>query len=264
MHQAGGRVQPGNAHPPSRTTRAAHWAGVTVRRARPTSSGMPAESVMTPVMSASQPSRRAAAADSGPPDSNPAGATPRWPALASRCLNRGSPTGVGGPRARPAGHRHPGRGGPARPARRPSAGRRCAGLGRCPRWPAAVRPAGPEPRGPPRRTGCRAGRGSECSRRRGRSTEVLAAHGPAARVPRGCPHQAGGSASGPGSPPRPGHTPAPIRPTMSPPPPSAPGSGTSAGRPWCWRRPWRDRPSTRLRPAPSGWTASTTILRRPC
>ena len=38
-HQAGGRSQPGTAQPPSRTTRAARWAGVTTRLVRPTSSG---------------------------------------------------------------------------------------------------------------------------------------------------------------------------------------------------------------------------------
>ncbi len=38
-HQAGGRSQPATAQPPSRTTRAARWAGVTTRLVRPTSSG---------------------------------------------------------------------------------------------------------------------------------------------------------------------------------------------------------------------------------
>ncbi len=84
MHQAAGRGQPGKAQPPSRTARAAHWAGVTVRFARPTSSGMPAGSVMIRVISASQPSRRAVAADIGPPKASTAGCIPRSPALASR------------------------------------------------------------------------------------------------------------------------------------------------------------------------------------
>jgi hypothetical protein len=38
-HQAGGRSQPGNTQPPSRTTSAVRWAGETARVARPTSSG---------------------------------------------------------------------------------------------------------------------------------------------------------------------------------------------------------------------------------
>jgi hypothetical protein len=49
-HHSTGRVHPGNTHPPSRATNAAHCPDVTVRCSRPTRIGTPTESVMTQVI----------------------------------------------------------------------------------------------------------------------------------------------------------------------------------------------------------------------
>jgi hypothetical protein len=69
-HHFGGRSQPGNAHPRSRSTTATRAAPVNNRRARPTSTGTPAPSRTTGRIRASHAIRRTAAADSSSPVSS--------------------------------------------------------------------------------------------------------------------------------------------------------------------------------------------------
>src|SRR5664279_354626 len=66
---AGGRSQPGQTHPPSRTTSARRWAGLTSRTLRPRSSTSLGPAVSTGLIVASQASRSAAPALSGPAQS---------------------------------------------------------------------------------------------------------------------------------------------------------------------------------------------------
>ena len=159
-HQAGDRSQPATAQPPSRTTRAARWAGVTTRLVRPTSSGWvgahqgpggagsppPAAGppgwprrrgawlglvrwrvTSTRVTAPSQASRRHASGSSGQ------ARRPTGQAGGGQvgCPGRPSPAAGAVPHRPGAAGRPPGCGGPTRPGHRPAAAHRSGCRGRC-------------------------------------------------------------------------------------------------------------------------------------